>query len=143
MEISYDPFALSDLEVARLYEASNHGEYSVDGFLQSKFAPGAFGVACLGDGGSLLGIARVFSDDSSTSWIAELVVPPSDYSSDIKTSILKGVVERFGHTAIFSEAFSDEVECYKACGITPKSRLIAVSRAPTLDRETSAEPYRH
>jgi hypothetical protein len=40
------------------------------------------------------------------------------------------LIERFGHTAIYTEAFEDEIEAYQAVGIIARSRLTALSRAP-------------
>jgi hypothetical protein len=43
---------------------------------------------------------------------------------------LRSLVERFGDTAIYTEALEEEIGTYRAVGIVARSRLTALSRAP-------------
>ena len=54
----------------------------------------------------------------------------SDQNATVRSALPCSLIERFGHTAIYTEAFEDEIEAYQAVGIIARSRLTALSRAP-------------
>jgi hypothetical protein len=95
-----------------------------------SFPPGVFGFFAYCDEGPLVGFVRVFSDDNLCSWIAEMCVRPDQDTDAVRGALLCSLIERFGHTAIYTEAFEDEIEAYQLVGIIARARLTALSRAP-------------
>jgi hypothetical protein len=134
MRIHSNPFMISDEALARVYESAGYGTASdylaCPGFVTRSFPPGVFGFFACGHEGSLIGFARVFSDNTLCSWIAEMCVCSDQHVEAVRGALLRSLIERFGHTAIYTEAFEDEIEAYRAVGIIARSRLTALSRAP-------------
>lgn len=132
--ISTDPKDISLDAVADLYESVGFGsaeDYKVqDKLLDALFGPGAYGFfAFAANTKQLVGMARVLSDDFVCSWIAEVCVRPDSQGQAVGKQLLEKVLERFGHTAIYADAFNDKVEFFTKMGISPKKKLIACSRA--------------
>jgi hypothetical protein len=143
MKITLDPSDISDVELSKLYASVGYGTMVAEGLVKRIFPSGVYPVAAFNADNQLVGLIRVFSDDVISSWLADIAAYPSDELNVVMKSMLKAVIDRFGHTAIFSEAFESEIEFLKEFGIAPKQRLTAVSRAPTLDSLVKPEPYMH
>jgi hypothetical protein len=137
MRIDSNPFVLSDEALARLYESAGYGfaaDYlSRPGFVTRSFPPGAFGIFAYGTEGALIGFVRIFSDNNFCSWIAEMCVASGQDIGAVRSALLCSLIERFGHTAIYTEAFEDEIEAYRSIGVVARARLTALSRAPTIE----------
>lgn len=59
-------------------------------------------------------------------------------------ALVERIIERFGHTAIFLEAFADQTDFFAKRGITPKAKLVACSRAARAPASADAEkPFMH
>src|SRR5262249_40954031 len=125
---------VSDEALAQVYESAGYGTASDylarPGFVTRSFPPGVFGFFAYGDEGTLVGFARVFSDNNFCSWIAEICVRSEQQVDKVRGALLRNLIKRFGHTAIYTEAFEDEIEAYRVVGIIARSRLTALSRAP-------------
>jgi hypothetical protein len=143
MRISLNLEDISDVDLTSLYAAVGYGNMVAEGLVKRSFPPGVYPIAALSSDSRLIGLIRVFSDDFICSWLADIAVYPSNESNKVMKSMLEVAVERFGHTAIFSEAFESEIENLKEFGITPKQKLTAVSRSPTLQSPVKPEPYMH
>jgi len=116
-----------------LYQSVNFGlgsglDFSVDDMRQI-FSPGVFGFFAL-DNETLVGAARVFSDDIYCAWIAEICVHPNWQGNGIGGMLMEEINSRFGHTALYGEAFKNQVDFFTKQGIKPKEKLVACSRAP-------------
>jgi len=132
--ITCDVSEVSAEQIAQLYESVGFGtadDYRADGQLISKlFAPGVYGFfAKHRSDDSLLGMIRLLSDDYLTSWIAEVCVHPSYQRQGIGSSLVRAASERFSHTSIYAEVLSDQTARFSACGIVPRAKLVACSRA--------------
>jgi hypothetical protein len=134
MRIDSNPFIVSDNCLAEVYESAGYGPAADDlsrpGLVTRSFPPGVFGFFAYCDEGPLVGFVRVFSDDNLCSWIAEMCVRPDQDTDAVRGALLCSLIERFGHTAIYTEAFEDEIEAYQLVGIIARARLTALSRAP-------------
>lgn len=105
---------------------------AVDDFRQ-RFLDGAnvfAAFATMQSDSRLLGMVRVFSDETFVTYVAELCVDPDARNRGIGTALMEAIVQRFQQTAIFTEAFSGSEKLFSAVGITPKGKLVACSRAP-------------
>src|SRR5262245_2946686 len=134
MRIDSNPFIVSDNALAQAYQSAGYG-LAADHLLRPvlvtrSFPPGVFGFFAYGDEGPLVGFVRIFSDDNLCSWIAEMCVRSDQNTNAVRGALLCSLIERFGHTAIYTEAFEDEIEAYQAVGIIARARLTALSRAP-------------
>jgi hypothetical protein len=147
MRVDTNPNSVRDESLANVYESAGYGTASAylsrPGFVKRSFPCGVFGFFAFDQEGDLIGFARVFSDDDLCSWIAEMCVRSDRDQNKVRGAILREMIERFGHTAIYTEAFQEEIEAYRAVGITAKSKLIALSRAPTLEPRKKPEPFIH
>jgi hypothetical protein len=134
MRIDSNPFIVSDNSLAQIYKSAGYdlaSDYlSRPGLVTRSFPPGVFGFFAYGEEGALVGFVRVFSDNNLCSWIAEMCVCSDQNANAVRSALLCSLIEQFGHTAIYTEAFEDEIEAYQAVGIIARSRLTALSRAP-------------
>jgi len=134
MRIDSNPFIVSDNSLAQIYKSAGYdlaSDYlSRPGLVTRSFPQGVFGFFAYGEEGALVGFVRVFSDNNLCSWIAEMCVCSDQNANAVRSALLCSLIERFGHTAIYTEAFEDEIEAYQAVGIIARSRLTALSRAP-------------
>jgi hypothetical protein len=132
VQIHCNPYIISNEALAAVYESAGYGmasQYlSRPNFVTRSFPPGVFGFFALDGREDLIGFARVFSDNVLCSWIAELCVRSNQDVDAVRRALLRSLVERFGHTAIYTEAFEDEIESYQSVGIVARSRLTALSR---------------
>lgn len=116
-----------------VYDSVNFGlgqrESLPERYMQEAFPPGVYGVFALA-GDTLVGAARVFSDDKYCSWIAEICVKPEWQSRGVGGLILDEINRRFRHTAVYADVFREQVEFFAKRSIRPKAKLIACSRAP-------------
>src|SRR3954447_7000141 len=107
MRIDTNPGAISDDSLAQLYESAGYGAASAypsrPGFVKRSFPPGVFGFFAFDNDGNLIGFTRVFSDDVLCSWIAELCIKSDQDHDRVRGAILREMIERFGHTAIYTE----------------------------------------
>lgn len=135
--------------LADLYESVGFGEaegYKADqNLLKAVFGPGIYGVfAFAGDGGPLVGMARVMSDNQICTWVAEVCVHPDWQRKGIGGTLVTRIIDRFGHTAIFLEAFANQSGFFAKRGLTPKPRLVACSRAAQVPATAETEkPFMH
>jgi hypothetical protein len=134
MQIHSNPYIISNEALAAVYESAGYGTASAylphPSFVTRSFPPGVFGFFAVDDKDDLIGFARVFSDNLFCSWIAELCVRSNREVDAVRRALLRSLIERFGHTAIYAEAFESEIEAYRTVGIVARSRLTALSRAP-------------
>jgi len=138
--ISFD--ALADL-----YESVGFGSASSykedEGYRAAFFGPGSFCFFASTDDGQLVGIARVFSDNKICSWIAEVCVHPSWQGQGVGNKLVEMIIEHFGHTAIYVEAFVGKESLYIKHGIKPKQKLVACSRAGKVNDVSESSPFMH
>jgi hypothetical protein len=138
---------VSDESLANVYESAGYGAaaayLSRPNFVKRLFPPGVFGFFAFDDAGDLVGLVRIFSDDDLCSWIAEMCIRSDQHQDQVRGALLREMIERFGHTAIYTEAFEEEIAAYRVVGITAKTKLTALSRAPTLEPRAKPEPFMH
>ena len=145
MRISDNPFEFSDVSIARFYQSVGYG--SADAYLveedlvQRLFPAGIFGFFATSDQGDLIGMIRIFSDDITTSWIAELCVVSDRSKDNVMKNLVHAALRRFGHTAIFATAFEEHLDILMEAGITAKAKITALSRAPR--KASDPEPFMH
>ena len=120
-------------DVARLYESVGFGcvaDYLEDSRVAAAFlAPGSYRLFALDGENNLVGLARVLSDGGMCSWIAELCVAPAWRNRGIGGSLVKLVIERSGHTAIYVDALTGAERFFAMHGVKPRTSLVACSRA--------------
>jgi len=134
MQIHCNPCIISNEAVAAVYESAGYGKasdyLSRQNLVTRSFPPGVFDFFAVDDRDDLIGFARIFSVNMFCSWIAELCARSDQDKGAARSALLRSLVERFGHTAIYTEAFDDEIEAYRTVGIVARSRLTALSRVP-------------
>ena len=131
---SSNPLDVTLQSVADLYESVSFGlaetYVSDEHFFDSIFCRGAYGFFVFAaPAQQLVGMARVLSDDKVCSWVAELCVHPTYQKMGIGSQLVDMIILRFGHTAIYLEAFAEQTEFFVKKGILPKKKLVACSRA--------------
>ena len=114
--------------VLEVYEATDFGGMSSIALSQS-FGEGIHGIFAFAQD-QLVGLARVMSDGSTTTWIAELCVHPDWQRKGIGTALLKTVLYHFRNTTVYAETFKPYAEMFASCGIRPRPMLVACSRKP-------------
>ena len=120
-------------ELANLYESVGFGRREhyvhVPNSIGKMFCQGVYGFFA-SVGNRLVGMTRVFSDDQSCSWIAEICVHPDWQRRGVGHALVEQVNKRFPHTALYCEALDDSVDFLIKVGIKPKAKLVACSRSP-------------
>lgn len=133
--VHFEAEKIASHAITTLYERVHFGkshDYLATMDFRTRFLGGtnifaAFATTLTGE---LTGMVRVFSDDTFVTYIAEICVAPDLQRQGIGTALMKAVVDRFQHTAIFADAFVGCEKTFAEAGITPKPKLIACSRAP-------------
>jgi len=133
IEYSTDIDRIQLAALAALYESVGFGtreHYAPDTVtLERLFGAGVFGFFALAEG-KLVGVARVLSDDVLCTWFAEVCVHPDWQGRGIGDTIVRMVCDRFGHTAIYADAFQGQEEFFSRNGIMPQSKVVACGRRP-------------
>ncbi|MBI5163881.1 MAG: GNAT family N-acetyltransferase [Magnetospirillum sp.] len=75
--------------------------------------------------GLLVGLAHVFSDECSCSWLAEICVHPRLQRRGVGRELMGRVNDRFGHTPLYLQSFPSQTGFFQKCGILPKPKLVA------------------
>ncbi|SCA57607.1 hypothetical protein MTBPR1_60120 [Candidatus Terasakiella magnetica] len=109
--------------------------WSADGFeydisfetFDKMFSQGCYGFFVFEEQ-KLIGMARVFSDDVMTSWVAEVIVHPSWQKKGVGSALTDAVKRRFSHTSIYLESLLHNEEFFVKNGIKPQSKLVSCSR---------------
>lgn len=101
-----------------------------DRLYRRLFGNGIFGVFAENLDGRLIGFLRIFSDDLTKSYVAEICVHPKWQRQGIGRALVGRAVRRFSHTAIYTEAFPGAIRLFETCGVAPAADLIGCSRAP-------------
>ncbi|WP_179401186.1 GNAT family N-acetyltransferase [Burkholderia guangdongensis] len=133
--VHFDAQKVTSNAIATLYERVGFGasrDYlTIDDF-RNRFLGGTniFAAFATTLTGQLAGMARSFSDDTFVTYIAEVCVDPGLQRQGIGSALMKAIVDRFQHTAIFADTFIGCEKTFSDVGITPKPKLIACSRAP-------------
>ena len=131
--------AAANEELAKLLENCGYGaaaEYlSIPSFSSSFFCPGTVcAMALLQGEGKIIGFARAFTDDITTTYLAEICVHRDFSGNGLESQLVKAIVKRCSHTAIFTTAFEGELKSLAENSIIPKDKIIACSRRPVLER---------
>lgn len=95
-----------------------------DGHIGAMFGPGVTGFFAL-NGGELVGMARVLSDDFLCSWLAEICVKPGWRGKGIGRDLIEKIRHRFGHTATYVHTPITKLDFFLKCGLIHKKKLIA------------------
>lgn len=106
------------------------GETARDPMYRQFFGAGTSSFFAETTEGRLVGLVRVFSDDLTKCYVAEICVHPEWQRRGIARALVDRVVARFSHTAIWTEAFPDAVRLLASCGIVPDADFVGCSRAP-------------
>lgn len=130
-----DPTRIDARQLAELLESVGFGAatnyLAIPNFKDRMFAANMFGFFAIDrESEALAGYVRVLGDDFITSWVAEICVSPPLQGRGIGTQLMRAVIERFGHTAIYADAMFERTSLFAQCGIVPRRQLTACSRAP-------------
>lgn len=128
---SWDHGDVEPAALKALYEAAGFAFLNSTGDpgLARLFGPGVFGLFAY-SAGDLIGASRVFSDDLTTTWLAEICVAPSWRRYGVGRALLEGIDSRFGDTALYCDGLTETVDFFQAVGVRPKRKLIACRRFP-------------
>lgn len=123
---------LIDLYVSVGFGERHHYEHLTD-MIERMFGDGVFGFFVHQDQ-HLVGMARVYSDDTSVSWIAEITVRPDQQGNGIGSAILKAVNERFRHTDLYVQPFVGQERFFVKGGIPARPQMAVCGRASDLSK---------
>ncbi|WP_321884129.1 GNAT family N-acetyltransferase [Burkholderia cepacia] len=139
--IHFDSKLTSAEDISHLYASVGFGDadkyLKIENFKSKFLAPGITAVFAIKGTGELIGMARAFSDDFTTTYIAEVCVSPAYQRNGLGQKLVEALATRFDHTAIYADAFFGKESILKKNKITPKVKLVACSRAPiNLEQES-------
>ncbi len=124
----------TDQNIADLYESAGFGKSSdylvIPEFKEKFLGPNITCAYAESAAAGLIGLVRVMSDDILTTYVAEICVHPDWQRLGVGSSLCAAIISRFRHTAIFADAFRGTEQLFATAGLTPKSKLVACSRAP-------------
>jgi len=128
ISILNDISTISGKALAELYDSVGFGIRNAthSEILHGCFGPGIHGEFAFAQD-RLVGLARIFSDGVASSWVAELCVHPEWQRVGIGRALLTSAQQRFAHTRIYGEAFSNQQEFFKNLQFPPREKWIALS----------------
>ncbi len=130
VEVNPESFASSKL-ITLLTRSSWGTEDAYNDEKIQKMIKGCFlFLAAYNQEGSLVGYARVFSDDVSVTWLAEILVDPDHRGKGIGRELMREFLNRTMHTAIYAETFLGVEGFFKKFNLTQKPRMVVCSRKP-------------
>lgn len=141
IRLSWDREGADPSGLETLYHAAAPatGELAA-GDMAKFFGPGTFGVFAF-SGDTLIGMARAFSDNRATTWLADLCVDPGWLDHDIHRLLLDRINDRFRRHALYCDSPVGMIEVFKIAGIRPKTKLVACHRPPgQVARESGGRP---
>lgn len=121
-----DPSALK-----ALYESVGFGFIETVGKeeIGNLFGSGIFGLFAF-SGNNLVGAARVFSDELTVTWLAEICVASEWRGRNVDRSLMDEINVRFGKTALYCDAHAGNVGFFKSMGVRSKIKLNVCKRLP-------------
>jgi GNAT superfamily N-acetyltransferase len=128
--ITHDHTRYTAAEFDDVFDSVGFGMSDEDPLYPQFFGPGTVSYFAETGEGRLVGVVRAFSDDLTASYVAEICVHPDWQRRGVGRALVKRVVARFSHTAIWTEAFPDAVRMFESCGIAPDPEFVGCSRAP-------------
>lgn len=124
-----DPEALQKLYLRAGFEFPHFKDNLGEHALRRFFPQSGFGFFAQSDE-SLIGAARVFSDDLTVAWISEICVREDLRRQSIGSTLLGMINGRFGHLPLLTTAHRDMKGFFQKKGLTPRKKLFACGRAP-------------
>lgn len=136
IEVHSNREVIETRSIADLYESVGFGtaaDYLKAKDFRLRFVDGESieSVFAIDENGKLVGMARALTDHLFVTYLAEMCVHPSWQRQGIGKRMLVELMARVANTAIYTDAFSDNVGLYASVGIAPKPKLVACSKAPT------------
>lgn len=115
------------IQIGRLYCSVGWGrEYTISQ-LKAIFDGAQYHVLAR-CGGEVVGALRALSDGCFTTWIADVAVDPKYQGCGVGRSMMETLINKYKHTAIYSNALIGSVEFFNKLGVTEKTKLVACSR---------------
>jgi len=74
------------------------------------------------------GLLRAFTDGVFVTWLGECAVAEAYRKQGVGTALMKAFLEKFAHTAIYLEAFTENRQFLERRGLRENTRLAAFSR---------------
>lgn len=143
IRIDVNPTSFDSSKLITLLTRSGWG--TEDGYNDEKIQKMIKGcflfLAAYKQDGSLVGYARVFSDDVSVSWLAEILVDPDHRGKSIGRQLMREFLNRTMHTAIYAEPFLGVEGFFKKFDLTQKPSMVVCSRKPLNGQLSTLEPH--
>lgn len=134
MTIRIDEIAPSPGELIGLYATASWGDraaYDRDAMARVIERSRFITARLTGEeSGRVVGFARMLTDETLTTWIAEIIVDPAYQRCGIGRSLMEKVIERFGGTAIYAEAVAGVEQFFASCGLSRRPGMTVFSRKP-------------
>jgi len=132
--INEDPHHYTAKQISSVYNSVNFtiSEHFMhkNNFHSIMYPAGTYGLF-VEINNELVGAARIMSDQHITTWVAELCVKTEWQNQGVGKVILRRILEKFEHTAIYLESFQVSKDFFHKQGIKIRPQLVACSRAPT------------
>lgn len=84
--------------------------------------------AAWNNNGTLLGFAKIFSDEAYHTYLAEIVVDKTWHGRGVGKAIMSKILSDYAHTAIYLEALGNNIGFFESCGLKVAEKLTAMSR---------------
>ena len=117
----------SDAEVLSLYESVSWSAYTRDPELLIRaIRSSSFVATARNDGGELIGLARVVSDDATICFLQDILVQPAFQKEGVGRALLTHVLQRYQHvrqTVLITDDEPGQRAFYEAMGFTEGSNF--------------------
>ena len=113
-------------ELVTLYDAVGWSAYTNDPDGLAKGIGNSTFVVCARDGGRLVGLARVLSDDVSIVYVQDVLVSPEHQRNGIGKELLRRCLDKFSHVRqrmLLTDDEAHQHRLYKALGFHDVSKL--------------------
>ncbi|MBT2550427.1 GNAT family N-acetyltransferase [Arthrobacter sp. ISL-65] len=125
--ITFTSSEFSDAEVLSLYESVGWSAYTRDRELLIRaIRSSSFVVTARNDGGGLVGLARVVSDDATICFLQDILVRPAFQKEGVGRALLEHVLARYQHvrqTVLITDDEPGQRAFYEAMGFTEGSNF--------------------
>lgn len=128
--IAENPDATESLceDIASLYTSIGWGKGYTTEAIRSALAHTGYCLVALNEKGRAIGLLRAFTDGVFVTWLGECAVAEAYRKQGVGTALMKAFLEKFAHTAIYLEAFTENKQFFERFGLRENTRLAAFSR---------------
>lgn len=114
--------------VASLYASIGWGEGYTTESIRAALPHTDHYLVALNEKGGVIGLLRAFTDGVFVTWLGECAVARAYQQRGVGKGLMKAFLEKFAHTSIYLEAFTENRRFFETCGMRGNTGLAAFSR---------------